>query len=73
MLMHGYLCGGERGSFFLSSGELEITEISTGDGTLLFQCLEKAGTEIQMAGIDAHNRMLENKPITIERAGTSLG
>lgn len=31
----------------------------------------KAGTEMLMAGIDAHNRMLENKPITIERAGTS--
>ncbi|KAC9268301.1 hypothetical protein E3N88_44237 [Mikania micrantha] len=31
----------------------------------------EAGTEMLMAGIDAHNRMLENKPITIERAGTS--
>lgn len=31
----------------------------------------KARTEMKMAGIDAHNRMLENKPITIERAGTS--
>ncbi|KAI3664343.1 hypothetical protein L1987_89918 [Smallanthus sonchifolius] len=28
----------------------------------------KAETEMLMAGIDAHNRMLENKPITIERA-----
>ncbi|KAI3664328.1 hypothetical protein L1987_87985 [Smallanthus sonchifolius] len=32
----------------------------------------KAETEMLMAGIDAHNRMLENKPITIERAGEGL-
>ncbi|KAI3664376.1 hypothetical protein L1987_88210 [Smallanthus sonchifolius] len=32
----------------------------------------KAETEMLMAGIDAHNRMLENKPITIERAGLIL-
>ncbi|KAI3666646.1 hypothetical protein L1987_88827 [Smallanthus sonchifolius] len=33
----------------------------------------KAETEMLMAGIDAHNRMLENKPITIERAAIFSG